>query len=110
MYLPPIQPPSNAGKQKSDLSDEQAIKLLKEFDEKATGVPTSYDYFVARFSGISKSALVSFISSGIFIGNGLFMAPQNSIHQIYQVLNVGCGWILFSLGGIAQHTKRNREN
>jgi len=42
--------------------------------------------------------------------NGCAMSTSSSIHQIYQVLNLGMGAQLITLASIAQHGKGARKD
>lgn len=54
----------------------------------------------------SLTAGFGFLAGCIMLLNGSFMKTESSIHQIYQILNLGGGVIAICLGGICQHTKR----
>ncbi|MCP9917331.1 hypothetical protein [Cyanobium sp. ATX 6F1] len=54
----------------------------------------------------SLTAAFGFLAGTIMLFNGISMKTESSIHQIYQILNIGGGVIAICLGGICSHTKR----
>jgi len=106
MNLPPPPPPE--GRKPLDYGsnpsqqNELLIQLFKEMDsrnEERINRP--------RPTWTSYSAALGGVAGAILILNGFVMDTKSSIHQIYQVLNIGLGVQIALLAAISQHTKRN---
>ena len=106
MNLPPPPPPE--GRKPLDYGsnpsqqNELLIQLFKEMDsrnEERINRP--------RPTWTSYSAVLGGVAGAILILNGFVMDTKSSIHQIYQVLNVGLGVQIALLAAISQHTKRH---
>ena len=106
MNLPPPPPPE--GRKPLDYGsnpsqqNELLIQLFKEMDsrneERLNRPPPTWTSYSAVLGGVAGAFLII---------NGFAMDTKSSIHQIYQVLNVGLGVQIALLAAISQHTKRH---
>ena len=105
--LPPPPPeerkPVNYGSNPS-AENQLLIELFKEMDSRNEERLTRPTQMVP-----SISAILGGVAGAILILNGLAMETKSSIHQIYQVLNVGLGVQVALLASISQHTKKGER-
>ena len=59
---------------------------------------------------LSFGAIFGGIAGGVLFINAFSFTTSSSIHQIYQVLNLGMGAQLITLASIAQHGKSARKD
>lgn len=63
-----------------------------------------------QLPAVSLTGAIGFFAGVFMVYSGFTMTTESSIHQIYQILNIGGGLQLVVLGGIAQHTKENKKS
>jgi hypothetical protein len=101
--IPPPPPPLP---RRTPLSEEEIQSLMRIAYEKDK---IKNNGFKAFSFNRNNASIIGLIAGVVFIINGQLVKPESSIHQIYQVLNLGFGFSLLVMSEIAENTSSNRR-